>query len=139
MCEFIPKWIFCGQFIDEDLKKIYGIGEVLADRIVKYREYIHGFSLREQLSEVYGLKNEVVERVWEKFEIKTLPKIVKIDINTANKSDLIKLPYINYKDESLSYSQKSYRKKKLMIWSVCQSDVIVINIVSDLDCYVTRF
>lgn len=82
----------------EDLKKIYGIGEVLADRIVKYREYIHGFSLREQLSEVYGLKNEVVERVWEKFEIKTLPKIVKIDINTANKSDLIKLPYINYKD-----------------------------------------
>lgn len=82
----------------DDLKKINGIGEKLSERIIKYRERLQGFSFKEQIDEVYGLEKEVIARIWEQFDIKTLPQIVKIDVNMANKRELITIPYISYKE-----------------------------------------
>ena len=83
---------------NQELIAVYGIGEKLSERIIKYRERIQGFSLKNQLNEVYGLDNEVIARIWEQFDILSLPKISKIDINSASRKDLSKIPYLSYKD-----------------------------------------
>ena len=38
----------------EELQKIYGIGEVLSQRIIQYRKRLQGFTEKGQLAEVYG-------------------------------------------------------------------------------------
>ena len=73
---------------NQELIAVYGIGEKISERIIKYRERIQGFSLKNQLNEVYGLDNEVIARIWEQFDILSLPKISKIDINSASRKDL---------------------------------------------------
>ena len=78
----------------EDLMKIYGIGEGFSNRILKYREKLRGFSYINQVAEVYGLEKEVYERVAERFEVKTPPVIEKKDINTQNMYELSKIPNI---------------------------------------------
>ena len=80
-----------------DLKSVYGIGDKLSKRIVKYRESIGGFAVKEQLNDVFGLEPEVIQRVWKQFDIKTKPKIsIKIDLNDANIKELAQNPYISY-------------------------------------------
>lgn len=80
----------------EDLQKVNGIGAILSERIIKYRDLLHGFSFENQMEEVYHLKPETIERVWEYFEIKTQPKIDKLDINKASLKELISISYIDY-------------------------------------------
>jgi len=82
---------------DEDLKKVYGIGDILANRIVKYRNSLGGFAVKEQLNDVYGLSPEVIDRIWEHFKIENPAKIhLKISLNDANIKDLAENPYISY-------------------------------------------
>ncbi|WP_298488957.1 helix-hairpin-helix domain-containing protein [uncultured Maribacter sp.] len=52
-----------------DLIKVYGIGEVLSKRIVKYRKKLGGFSNNNQIYKVYGLNPEVANRVLDKFQV----------------------------------------------------------------------
>ena len=82
---------------EEDLKKVYGIGSKLASRIIKYRQSIGGFTVKEQLNDVYGLRPEVIMRLWQRFKIENPAKIrLKINLNTANIKELAKNPYITY-------------------------------------------
>ena len=80
----------------KDLQAIRGIGPVLSERIVKYRGRLQGFSLKDQLNEVWKLEPELVAKVWEYFEIKSLPKIQKINVNTATFKEVLANPYIDY-------------------------------------------
>ena len=81
----------------EDLKKVYGIGDKLSRRIINYRDKLGGFAVKEQLNDVYGLSPEVIERLWQDFEIKNPNKnIQKIALNEANIIELAKNPYITY-------------------------------------------
>ncbi|HUH47082.1 MAG TPA: helix-hairpin-helix domain-containing protein [Arenibacter sp.] len=79
-----------------ELKTVYGVGEVLSIRIVKFRDRLGGFMVAEQLGHVYGLKQEVVDRILERFRIHEPPRIVKIDINEASAGEIAKLVYIDY-------------------------------------------
>ena len=78
----------------EDLKRIYGIGEKLSARIVKFRDRLGGFLIDEQLYDVYGLDPDVVERALKRFQVLQKPDILKININTASVEELSKLVYI---------------------------------------------
>lgn len=78
----------------EDLKKISGIGEKLSARIIKFRDRLGGFLIDDQLSDVYGLEADVVERALKQFKVITKPNIVKINVNTATAEDLAKLIYL---------------------------------------------
>ncbi len=78
------------------LKKIYGVGEVLSKRIIDYRARLNGFLADEQLYDIYGLENAVVKRIMEEFTVKEKPKINKININKASASDIATLPFINF-------------------------------------------
>ena len=65
----------------EKLKEIYGIGDKLSERIVKFRSSLNGFLTDDQLNEVYGLKPEVIDRILEKYTVLSKPSIVKLNVN----------------------------------------------------------
>jgi len=81
-----------------NLKTIYGVGEKLSMWIIKYRKYLKGYSDMDQLYEVFGMDSSVVERIQKRFEIKVLPKINKLDLDTVSVDDLAKLPYLTATD-----------------------------------------
>ena len=76
------------------LKRIYGIGPVLAKRIVKYRAYLGHFVAMEQLKDVYHLSDSVYTKLQSRFTIDTL-NLNRIPINTASEKDLLSLPYLS--------------------------------------------
>lgn len=86
------------QATKEDLMKVYGIGQVFSERILKYRERLQGFTSMAQLIEVYGLEQDVVDRISEQFEVKHPPQIEKKNINNLNRSELAKIPYLSFED-----------------------------------------
>lgn len=80
----------------EELKAISGIGDVLSQRIVKFRTRLGGFLVNEQLYDVYGLAPEVVGRALKRFQVQKPPSVEKIDINTATVKELSSIVYIHY-------------------------------------------
>ena len=80
----------------EDFKLIYGIGEKLSERIIKYRSKLQGFSFESQLYEVWGLKKEIIEQLFLVFKIIEKPVIIKNNINSLSFKELLKNPYIDY-------------------------------------------
>ncbi|MFT5847629.1 ComEA family DNA-binding protein [Psychroserpens sp.] len=78
------------------LKRIYGIGEKLSERIVSYRTKHGDFVADVQLQEVYGLSPEVIESALKEFTVKTAKPIIKININKASLDQLVTIKYIDY-------------------------------------------
>ncbi|HEY9005722.1 MAG TPA: helix-hairpin-helix domain-containing protein [Ohtaekwangia sp.] len=76
------------------LKKIYGIGEKRALRIVAYREKLGGFVTMEQLYEVYTLDSTVVEKLAKASFIEQTFNPQKININNASEQELATHPYL---------------------------------------------
>lgn len=80
----------------EDLKTIAGIGAVFSERIIKYRSKLQGFSMERQLYEVWGLEQEIADKVVAVFKVLKLPNIQKSNVNTVTFKELLKIPYIDY-------------------------------------------
>jgi DNA uptake protein ComE-like DNA-binding protein len=84
------------QATQEDLVKIYGIGEVISLRILKMKENLGGFVSMEQMNDIWGLSPEVIENLNSHFKVSALPNLKKIDINNASIKELSQFPYFNY-------------------------------------------
>lgn len=80
----------------EDLVAVYGIGPVLSERIITVRTTLGSFADFEQLSWVYGLKPEVIEKVKERFHIVPGPNFKKLKINEASIYEISRFPGFNY-------------------------------------------
>lgn len=80
----------------DELRQIYGIGEVLSQRIIRYRGRLQGFTKETQLAEVYGLSPEVLMRLQDRCSIITPPSFEKIALQEASLQELSKLPYLSY-------------------------------------------
>ena len=80
----------------EELIKIYGIGEAISNRILKFKESLGGFVSMEQMKNVWGLSPEVIENLNSHFKVLAQPNIKKIDINNASIKELSQFPYFNY-------------------------------------------
>ena len=80
----------------EDLIKIYGIGEAISLRILKLKESLGGFVSMEQMNDVWGVSPEVIENLNSHFKVSELPNLKKIDINNASIKELSQFPYFNY-------------------------------------------
>ena len=90
-----PELIELNLATPEELVRLYGIGEVLSKRIVKYRDLLGGFAGLEQLSEVYGLKPETIKKILPYLELDT-SLVTQININFAETKELARHPYITW-------------------------------------------
>jgi competence ComEA-like helix-hairpin-helix protein len=79
------------------LKTIYGIGPVIARRIITYRTNLGGFILMDQLYEVWGLDSMVVARLADKSVIAPGFTPNKLAINHCSEQDLGRHPYVRTK------------------------------------------
>ena len=78
------------------LQGIYGIGKVYSKRIIAYRNKHQGFIADVQLKEVYGLSEELINRIKKEFTVKTPKQVRKLNINTVTRDQLVQVPYIDY-------------------------------------------
>lgn len=92
----LPAAPFDLNFADSaQLVSVYGIGPVLARRIMNYRHALGGFVAWHQLYRVYGLDTAVIIAMQKRFIIKEdfIPR--KININTATEQELAAHPLIS--------------------------------------------
>ena len=80
----------------EELMAVYGIGDALSDRILKQKEILGGFVSMEQMQDVWGLHEQVVEKLKQQFVVKTVPAVKKIKVNDASVKELAQFPYFRY-------------------------------------------
>lgn len=88
------------------LKSIYGIGPVLSGRIVKYRNLLGGFVNKEQLKEVYGIKEEVYGTLAAKSFIDENYVPEQRNINQDSVKQLASHPYISYNVANAIYNYR---------------------------------
>lgn len=77
----------------EELASIYGIGQVLSSRIIKFRESLGGFIRQDQVYEVYGLDSAVAANLIRACFIASGFAPQKIQINSVSESELASHPY----------------------------------------------
>ena len=80
----------------EELTLVSGVDLKLAKRIIAYRNMLKGYSTNEQLFEVYYLSKETALRLLQYFEVKEIPELAKINVNTASFKELLRTPYLDY-------------------------------------------
>lgn len=80
----------------DQLQKVYGIGPVLATRILDMRNALGGFISPNQLDDIWGLNQEVIDRVWHLFSLDSVPLVEPLNINTATIDELASNYYIQY-------------------------------------------
>ena len=82
---------------EEQLQKVYGVGAVLSQRIIKYRNKLNGgFVSDNQLHDIYGLTPETVTNIKKDFTVKSSKIAHKLILNRATVEELVTLPYIDY-------------------------------------------
>ncbi|TVQ49569.1 MAG: hypothetical protein EA362_04085 [Saprospirales bacterium] len=79
----------------EQFQKIRGIGPVLSDRIIKYRERLGGFYSIEQLKEVFGIEDELIDNNSAYFKIED-KSIYQLDWQEDEFRNLLAHPYLDY-------------------------------------------
>jgi DNA uptake protein ComE-like DNA-binding protein len=84
------------QATQEDLIKIYGIGEAISLRILKQKENLGGFVSMEQMKDVWGLSPEVIANLNSHFKVSVLPNFKKIAVNDASLKELSQFFYFKY-------------------------------------------
>lgn len=92
------------------LKTVNGIGDKLSERIINYRVKIGGFISNVELSQVYGLSSEVIQRINNSFVVKTPKTINKIEINTATVEELVTIPNVDYEIAHYIIEQRTLRE-----------------------------
>lgn len=93
----------------DDFILIKGIGPAYAERIINERSKYGGFVHINQVNYIYNLPPDVIKSLNKYFRIGTKPVITKINVNTASREELLKIPYISYQlsREILIYRSKS--------------------------------
>lgn len=79
----------------EEFQKIRGIGKVLSERILKFRTKLKGFHSINQLSDVYGVEQSLIDANIQHFKIDH-SKMKLWSINNLEFKALLKHPYLNY-------------------------------------------
>ncbi len=79
------------------LQEIKGVGSILSNRIIKFRDKLGGFVSLEQLDEVFGLPSEVAIQIKAKFYVENGFKPNQLNINLADSETFKAHPYISWK------------------------------------------
>jgi competence ComEA-like helix-hairpin-helix protein len=89
----------------DELEKLPGIGKVLAERIIKYRNSLGGYITVDQVKECYGLPPETFEKIQSRLQLFTQHKPISI-----NAIDLKTFTH-PYLDKKLAKVLDAYRKQ----------------------------
>lgn len=81
---------------EQDLMVVNGIGPVLSQRVIKFRNALGGFYSPDQIYEVYGLDSLVAEKVRSHFDFQA--KVKEVLVNHLPIDSLAKHPYISYRE-----------------------------------------
>ena len=101
-------------------KKLPGIGSSYASRIVKYRDLLGGYASIDQLKEVYGMDEDRYQNIIPYVDLDI--DISKININKLEFKELLKHPYLNYKQVQ---AINNLRRKKGDIKSLNELSVLI--------------
>jgi competence ComEA-like helix-hairpin-helix protein len=80
----------------EDLVKIYGVGDALSLRILKQKEILGCFVSMEQMNDIWGLSPEVIAELNSHFKVIVPASFKKIAINDASLKELSQFSYFRY-------------------------------------------
>ncbi|WP_029903308.1 helix-hairpin-helix domain-containing protein [Prevotella sp. 10(H)] len=113
------------------LKKIPGIGTAYASRIVKYRNLLGGYADITQLQEVWGIDEGLYNKITPYLTIE--PKTNTIRINHLSIKELMRHPYIDYK-QAKAIADIRERKGKIesvnrlsLLDEFCEEDIKRLN------------
>ncbi|WP_306353249.1 ComEA family DNA-binding protein [Flavobacterium sp. '19STA2R22 D10 B1'] len=106
----------------EDLIKIYGIGPALSERILSKRKLLGAYVSMDQMYDVYGLSEEVIQKLKLNFNVSDRSEIKKYNINNASIKELSQFPYFRY---SLAKEIVTHRSMKGDIKKI--EDLVEIN------------
>lgn len=76
------------------LKTLPGIGKILSNRIIKYKDMLGGYISKSQLLEVYGISKETFQSIENRVFVSPVV-LQKISINDCSAKSLEKHPYIS--------------------------------------------
>ena len=122
-----------------DFQFVEGVNASLAERIVKYRSKLQGFSFEDQLFEVFNITASSIQNILKTFKIVEKPKILKLNINTVGFRELLKNTYIdytlcqkifNYRDEVAELQDVS-ELKNIVDFPMDKYDRIVLYLVAE--------
>jgi len=89
-----PSYRDLNQATALELQTVRGMGPVLSERLLRFRERLGGFVDSTQVLDVYGLDPEVAQRVMIAFPLQSRPRITKLDLNKASAGELASLVYL---------------------------------------------
>ncbi len=115
-------------------QRIRGIGSVYASRIVKFRELLGGFYSVEQLKEVYGLHDSIVELNRNLF-ITDKSKIKRIPLKTASYSTLLRHPYLSGNDVKKILQLRKMNSEGISIEELAESKYLEDSIITKVIHY----
>lgn len=104
--------IFQNSLIDlnvskaKSLQQVNGIGPVLSQRIVDFRNQLGGFTSLVQLGDIYGITPELIDKIKKRFHIPNPLAINTMDLNIITVNDLVTIPHIDYE---IAYEIIDYR------------------------------
>ena len=93
----------------DDWKSLPGIGDILSERIIKFRNKLGGFHSVYQLQEVYGVSSETFERIHS--VLRCNGSIEQMDLANVEFKSLLSHPYFSYEDVKAIFN---YQKKKVI-------------------------
>ena len=94
------------------LQKVRGIGPAYSGRILRYREKISAYVSMDQLKEVYGLSDEVIQALNRRFTIKQPVALPKRSFEHASLEELANLPYLTYDEARQLVAARTKAPKK---------------------------
>lgn len=120
----MPDRVSINEATVEDWQALPGIGEVLANRIVRYRDKLGGFTSVEQVGKTYGIRDSVFNRILPLLHLDAVaPAAVGLDLNTVSARQLSGQTGI---PEAIAKTIVVYRKQYGPFRSVIELKKIVV-------------
>lgn len=106
-----------------ELTILKGVGEVLAERIVKYRSLLGGYVSEKQLLEVYGMNDSILQINKINFKIDT-GEIKHLSLNNSSFKEFLRHPYLEMNDVKSVFELREYYKGELDVELLNQTKVL---------------
>jgi competence protein ComEA len=117
-----------------ELIYLKGVGEVIAGRIIKYRNLLGGYVSETQLLEVYGLNDTIILNNMARLIIDST-KIRKLSLNNSDFKEFLKHPYLELHDVKSVFELREYYKGKLNKLLLKESNVLNDSTFSKISPY----